>query len=89
MYDVRVAGISVQLKGGGSYYGRVEITHDNHTGTICDKAWSTSDARVVCKQLGFADGDPVTGMMETVYMIFKTDIMIILFGSILWIIYDY
>lgn len=54
-------GISVSLKGGGDYYGRVELTHDNHTGTICDKAWSTSDARVVCKQLGYADGDPVTG----------------------------
>ncbi|XP_052791481.1 deleted in malignant brain tumors 1 protein-like isoform X3 [Mya arenaria] len=54
-------GISIALKDGGLYYGRVEITHDNHTGTICDKAWSSSDARVICKQLGFADGDPVTG----------------------------
>ncbi|XP_052276945.1 deleted in malignant brain tumors 1 protein-like isoform X3 [Dreissena polymorpha] len=53
--------VSVNLRGGGDYYGRVEITHDGHTGTICDKAWSTSDARVVCKQLGYADGDPVTG----------------------------
>ena len=53
--------ISLKLVGGGSYYGRVELTHDNHTGTICDSAWSTSDARVVCKYLGFADGDPVTG----------------------------
>ncbi|WAR00368.1 LOW QUALITY PROTEIN: DMBT1-like protein, partial [Mya arenaria] len=53
-------GISIALKDGGLYYGRVEITHDNHTGTICDKAWSSSDARVICKQLGFADGDPVT-----------------------------
>ena len=57
----RVSEISVRLVGGGKYYGRVEITHDNHTGSICDKAWSTSDARVVCKQLNFADGDPVTG----------------------------
>lgn len=55
------AGISLRLVGGGSYYGRVELTHDNHTGTICDSAWSTSDARVVCKYLNFADGDPVTG----------------------------
>ncbi|XP_060571753.1 deleted in malignant brain tumors 1 protein-like isoform X2 [Ruditapes philippinarum] len=54
-------GISVALKGGGEYYGRVELTHDDHTGTICDTAWSTSDARVICKQLGYADGDPVTG----------------------------
>lgn len=55
-------GISISLQGGGEYYGRVELTHDQHTGTICDTAWSTSDARVVCKQLGYADGDPVTGM---------------------------
>ena len=56
-----IADITLKLVGGGSYYGRVELTHDNHTGTICDSAWSTSDARVVCKYLGFADGDPVTG----------------------------
>ena len=58
---ITITGISLKLVGGGKYYGRVEVTHDNHTGTICDSAWSTSDARVVCKYLGFADGDPVTG----------------------------
>jgi len=61
-------GISVALKDGGTYYGRVEVTYDNHTGTICDKAWSTSDARVICKQLGYADGDPVTGTASMLFV---------------------
>ncbi|XP_052098351.1 deleted in malignant brain tumors 1 protein-like [Mytilus californianus] len=52
--------VTVQLVGGGEYYGRVQINYDNQIGTVCDNSWSSSDARVVCKQLGFADGDPIS-----------------------------
>lgn len=34
--------------------GRVEICLSGQWGTICDDAWSSYDARVACRQLGFA-----------------------------------
>ncbi|XP_033749618.1 deleted in malignant brain tumors 1 protein-like isoform X1 [Pecten maximus] len=52
--------VSVSLAGGGSYFGRVQITYDGVTGTVCDKSWSSSDARVLCKSMKFADGEPIS-----------------------------
>lgn len=52
--------ITADLVDGGSYYGRVQITYDGATGTVCDDSWSSSDARVLCKSKGYADGEPIS-----------------------------
>ena len=37
--------------------GRVQIEYDGVNGTVCDDNWSRYDARALCRQLGYKDGD--------------------------------
>jgi hypothetical protein len=46
---------SVRVSGGSSQQGRVEICINNNWGTICDDGWSTIDANIVCRQLGYSN----------------------------------
>ena len=47
--DVRL----IDSSGGSS--GRLEIYYDNQWGTVCDDNFTSNDARVACRQLGYAD----------------------------------
>ena len=43
------------VDGASSAEGRVEICLNDEWGTVCNRMWDSTDAAVVCRQLGFTD----------------------------------
>ena len=46
--DIRLVGGSMISE------GRVEVCFNDSWGTVCDDYWSTVDANVLCKQIGYS-----------------------------------
>ena len=60
-YFLYLALPTLRLVGPMPNVGRVEITFDGETGTICDNKWTHMDARVLCRQMGYIDGSALAG----------------------------
>lgn len=63
------------LEGSTPLEGRVEICKNNVWGTVCHREWTFTDAKVVCRQLGYSVAgkmviDLIANSQYTIYILF-------------------
>ena len=56
------------MDGSYQFEGRVEICINREWGSVCDNQWDNSDAKVVCRQLGYPEsGEPIHAYIHVTY----------------------
>ncbi|XP_056636755.1 lysyl oxidase homolog 3-like [Diorhabda sublineata] len=55
----KVDGAIKLVGGAGEFEGNVEILHDGTWGAICDDEWDVTEAKIICKQLGYSGENAV------------------------------
>ena len=58
--------------------GRVEVCRDSYSrwGTVCNKQWTVTHSKVVCRNLGFSDSE---GIMHALMIIITLQIQLVFF----------
>lgn len=51
----------MDLVDGGVNYGRLQITYDGQVGSICDDRFTSNDAKVICRERNYTDGQYFRG----------------------------
>lgn len=60
MHSSQKTGI-ILVGGKGPHEGRAEVHHQGRYGTVCDDDWTSTEARVVCRSLGYKEGTVFKG----------------------------
>nr|KAG5697333.1 hypothetical protein BaRGS_004059 [Batillaria attramentaria] len=58
-------GVELRLTGGGRNYGRLEVQYEGEWGRVADYYFSSYDATIACKQLGYLGGRGAPYNMRT------------------------